>query len=212
MEGQTQALTAVMITSVTVGAVATAYIWGAPLLDKRQGAAEVQQLQGDIIELRNSVVSVADGSGVSSQVKLEIPDGSVTVDEKNDFIQVETDAPTSPYPSGQWLLVKGDTLQNLSIGSGMYGLKGQDLPGVVAVKSSSAGDSFNLVYRIEFRNMKTSTPSGERLEKIDLEAAGRKQSTGTTVVQLTNTGEVDDTVNLNKTLPRTRTVVEVDFQ
>lgn len=215
MKGQTQALTGVMITAVTVGAVATAYIWGTPLLEKRQGKAEIDQVEADVLNLRDEIVSVSrSGSGTSSSVKLGVSDGRVEVNEKKDFIEVYASGPTTAYAPESWNLIKGSSLQNLTIGSGSYGLKDQELPATVAVKTApGAGDSV-LTYRIETRNLKTETPSGSNLEKIDLVATGRKRSSGETTLQISNVGQEQDTVKTEngEELERQKTLVEVDIQ
>ena len=53
MKGQTQAVTAVMITGVVIGAVASAYVWGVPLVEKRQSQADLQQIESKAVSLRD---------------------------------------------------------------------------------------------------------------------------------------------------------------
>lgn len=216
MRGQTQALTAVLITTVTVGTVATAYVWGTPLLEKRQSQAQLDRLERDILEMRNEIVSTAEsGKETTSKVKLQLSSGSrLEVNPKKDYIEITTDAPQSPYPAGSWTLIKGKSLQNLTIGTGSYASKSTDLPAVVAVRAASGAGSAVVTYRVETRNLYAETPSGARLEKIDLTSVGRKTATGDITLLLTNTGESRDTIEVStgETLDRKKTTVSVDIQ
>lgn len=212
MKGQTQALTTILITTVTIGAIASAYVWGTPLLEKRQDKAEIDQLERSVFDLNDEVMSVSSGgSGKSTSVTLDISNGEITVNDDKDYIQITTDAQDSPYPE-VWSLVRGETRQNLSIGSGSYALYGSDKPVVLAAKDSgSSGSLTQITYRIETRNMKRGDTN---LNKIDLKSVGRTKSNGETTLVLTNRGtETDNNVNVDgRPMTRTRTIVEVDLQ
>lgn len=215
MKGQTQALTAVLITTVTVGTVATAYVWGTPLLEKRQSKAQLEELERGVVDLRGEIVSVArSGSSTTSEVTLGLKSGRLEVNAEEDYIDITKQASAPPYPAGSWTLLKGESLQNLTMGTGSYAAKSSDLPGVVAVKSASGAGSTVVTYRVEFRNLYADTPSGARLEKIDLTSVGRKTATGETTLLITNEGDVRDSVKVatGETLPRKSTQVSVDIQ
>ncbi|MFB6213597.1 MAG: hypothetical protein ABEJ07_03490 [Candidatus Nanohaloarchaea archaeon] len=214
MKGQTQALTAVLITAVTIGTVATAYVWGTPLLEKRQSKAQLDSLENDILNLRDEIVSVSrGGQGTTSEIQLQM-DGRLEVFPGKDYIEVNTQAQAPPYPAGTWTLIKGKNRQNLTIGTGSYGVLGSDLPGVVAVRAASGPGSSSITYRIEFRNLYADTPSGARLRKIDLTSVGRKTATGDTTLLISNEGAVTDRVEVGtgENLERTRRQVSVDIQ
>ncbi|MFB6291916.1 MAG: hypothetical protein ABEI58_00820 [Candidatus Nanohaloarchaea archaeon] len=215
MKGQTQALTAVLITSVTIGAIATAYVWGTPLLEKRQSKAQLEKVERQVFDLHNSIISVArSGKGTTSKTTLEIENGRLRIDENLDYIQIFTNAESAPYPPGSWTLIKGKSLQNLSIGSGSYGLKSQDLPGVVAVKAAAGAGRSVVTYKVEFRNLYVTDPAGNSLSKIDIQTSGRQSATGETTLIISNEGVARDRVKVStgEKIPRTKTVVEIDIQ
>ncbi len=215
MKGQTQALTAVLITAVTVGAVATAYIWGMPLLEKRQSKAAFNDAERDIFDLHDSIISVSQsGSGTTSSVELSLEDGDLEVNPGEDYISITTEARDPPYPSGVWTLVKGKSLQNLTIGTGDYGVQGDDLPGVVAVRAASGAGTAVVTYRIEFRNLYVDTPTGARLKKIDLTSTGRTSGTGDITLLVSNEGTAEDqvTVSTGQEFNRRKTRVNIDIQ
>ncbi len=218
MKGQTQAVTAVLITGVIVGAVASAYVWGVPLVDKRQGQAEIRSLESSIIEMEQSIVSVSrSGQGSSGESSISLDNGDVNVNSSGNYIEVTAFSEGAPYPVGTWRLLRGQSLQGLSFGAGDYGIQGENAPGVVAVKRESASSSA-VTYRIEFRNLRTTTPSGPELRLIDIQSRGASQASGDVTVQFSNEGERYDagsrayTLSSGGTIDRRRTVVGIDLR
>lgn len=214
MKGQTQAVTAVMLTGVIVGAVGTVYVWGTPILEKRQSQTQVGQVEQGAVDLHQEITNVADsGSGVTSTVSLDIT-GQIRINEANDYIQLTTQADESPYPGWTWTLISGQSIQNTSIGAGDYAIRGTNQPGIIAVQSSGGEGSSEISYRVEFRNL-YSSEAETPLSKIDLQAADDTRAAGETDVVLTNRGtEIDRDMELStgETMDRRRTVVEVSFE
>lgn len=220
MKGQTPAVTAVLITSVIVGSVATTYVWGTPLLEKRQGQADLQNTESDIVQLHSKILQVSN-SGSGTTERIEFNSGSETelqVNPQEDYIEITTPSKSSPYPSDTWTLIKGKSFQNLSFGTGDYGVKANDIPGVVAVRPSGTSEDMILRYRIEFRNILADTPTGQRLQKLDLVSKGQTTSTDQTTLLISNDGTEIDSGNQRvelsngEKLERTRTLVEVDIR
>lgn len=209
MKAQTQALTTVLITTVTVAAIAAGYAWGTPLLEKRQSQASLDNVERGTLNLYSAMQSVAQsGKGSARTVTLDTDDGSVELDEKLDYIEVNTVSESSPYPKDVWKLLRGSSMQNLSIGAGSYALKDDSL-GVVGV-TTSPGRQKSIRYRVEFRNRLVQ----DRIERVDLEAVGSPEASGETDIVIRNTGlSVDnDYIAADEPYPRYRTVLEVDFQ
>jgi hypothetical protein len=220
VKGQTPAVTAVLITTVIVGSVATAYVWGTPLLEKRQGQADLQNVENDVLQLHNKIIQVSE-SGSGTTERIEFNSGSETdlrVNPEEDYISVTSEAQQSPYPQDSWTLIKGKSLQNLSFGTGDYGIKTENLPGVVAVRPSGSGDNTVLRYQIEFRNLLADTPTGQRLQKIDIKTRGQTKVVDTATLLISNQGTEIDSGNQRlelssgEKLERTRTLVEVDIR
>lgn len=216
MKGQTQALTAVLITTVTVGTVATAYVWGTPLLEKRQSKAQLDQMERDIMDLREEIVSVSQGgTGTTAELTLSVPDsGRIEIRPEKDYIDITAQTSAPPYPAGTWTLLKGSSLQNLTIGTGSYASKSSDLPAVVAVRAASGAGATVVTYRVETRNLYSDTPTGPQLEKVDLTSVGRTTATGETTLLLSNEGTDRESIEVatGETLPRKTTEVSVDIQ
>ena len=221
MKGQTPAITAVLITTVIVGSVATAYVWGTPLLEKRQGQADIQQVENNAVNIHNKIIAVSEGgSGTTERVEFNSDsDSELRINTDKDFIEITTEGQQSSYAPDSWNFIQGKSLQNLTFGDGDYGTESDDLPGVLAVRPSTTGASGSFLrYRIEFRNILADTPTGQRLQKIDLTSAGQKRAVKDATLLISNQGTELDTGNQRvelsngEKIERTRTVVEVDIR
>jgi hypothetical protein len=217
MKGQTQAVTTVLITGVILASVVSAYVWGVPLIEKREGQAEVQSLESSMMRVEETIDSVAEsGQGTSRDVELDLDRGNIKVNSTENFIQISTTASGASYPQNGWKLLRGENRQGLSIGSGIYGSQGEDSAGVVAAKS--ADNAVSIGYRIEFRNMRVSTPSGSELRQIDLQASGPKRAEGDATLRFMNEGVEQDEgaqgveLSSGDKIDRSRTVVSVDLR
>lgn len=215
MKGQTQAITAVMLTSVVVGSIGTVYLWGTPMLEKRQAQEEVSETESDVKELYNQIVETSrQGSGASTSV--EIKADRISLNAEKDYIQVKKELDQAAEQGISWNLLKGSSFQNITLGAGDYGIAGQDLPGVVAYRAVAGEDSSEITYRIEFRNL-CSESTGE-LQKIDLEAEGSERAAGTTSIRVYNRGtETDNGIVLpggacEGQTSRTRNLVGIELE
>lgn len=203
-----------MLTGVIVGAVGTVYVWGTPILEKRQSQSQVAEVEQGAFDLYNEITSVSDsGSGVTSTVTLDM-NGQIRINEQNDYIQLDTQADQSPYPGWTWTLISGQSIQNTTLGAGDYAVRGTNQPGVIAVQSSGGEGSSEISYRVEFRNL-YSSDAETPLSKIDLVAADDQRAAGDTEIVLSNKGtEIDRDMGIStgEVMDRRRTVIEVSFE
>jgi len=216
MKGQTQAVTAVLISGILVAGIASVYVWGVPIVEKRQGQAQTEAVENSAIGIRDAIRSSAnDGEGSTSTESLSLENGEVEVVEDENYIEITTYG-TSSYPVGSWQLISGSGRQGLSIGQGLYGIRGQDTSGVVAARRLSESSS-GIRYRVEFRNMRTDTPSGPQLRLIDLESSGSTKSGGDVELSFSNDGVREDFgddaySDGESSFDRIRTIIKVDLR
>ncbi|MFB6180327.1 MAG: hypothetical protein ABEJ93_00455 [Candidatus Nanohalobium sp.] len=214
MKGQTQAVTAVLITGIVMTGIGGVYMWGVPALNKREMKQDISSTESKVHELYSAIVTTAQkGKGASSQVTIDAE--RVFLNDTENYIQVEKQIGVSSGQGYTWLLIEGSSFQGISIGGNDYGLKGEDQPGVIAFRSVSGPDSSELIYRIEFRDL-CSRSTGE-LSRIDLEADGKERAAGETTIRVENTGKViDDHVKTSGACggltQRVNTQVQVQFQ
>jgi len=218
-KGQVQAVTVVLLTGLTIGVASVVYVWGQPILDKRDSEVQLDSVEQKILDLRQEIIRVSEGGeGAASEISMDFEEDDyevrmIQVNESNDYIDIIVDADESPYPDGRWTMLKGDTMQNLSITSGDYAIKGEDLGSVLMVRPQSS----IIRYRIEFRNLYSQT-SGTSLEKVDLQNVGGGISSGETDIYVRNSGSQLDsgqdglTISTGQTLDRRRTQIEVDLR
>lgn len=214
MKAQTQALSAVLITTVTIGTIASAYVWGSPLLEKRQGQAETDSVERGVTNLKQTIDSVArGGEGSSESISIAAPNGDIEIDSSTDSIDITTTSDDPRYPQS-WVLIDGTNMQNLTIGTGSYGIVGEDQPGVIAAKTLGSGENSRITYRIEYRNMYTDEFDNIQMEKIDLDVRGRESVTEEAEIQITNEGRSQDTVVIDtgQEIQRTKTDIVLDIQ
>jgi hypothetical protein len=224
MKGQAQAVTAVMITGVVVGSIATAYSWGVPLLEKQQSQANIDRTEQNIIGLYEQIVEVSE-SGEGTTARYNLGEGvsaesmRISVAPEKNYIDVRIEGQNPPYPMDTWTLIRGSSSQNLSIGTGAYGIEGTNIPGAVAVRPVGRPDGSLITYRVEFRNLRAETPTGQQLSKINLSAADSTEAgESTSTIFLSNEGTSWErgsqavTLPSGEKIPRQNTEISVGFR
>jgi hypothetical protein len=219
-KGQVQAITVVLLTGITIGVASIVYVWGQPILNKRESQAQLDSVERKVLDLRQEIIRVSEaGEGAASEVQMNLEDTDyeiriIKLNQSSDFIDVIVEADSTPYPNGKWTMLKGDNMQNISIASGDYALKGEDKGSVLMVKPQSS----IVRYRIEFRNLYSQDSTGSPLEKTDIQSSGGSVSSGEAEVYIRNAGTIVDTgregleISSGQTLNRKRTVVNVDLR
>lgn len=223
MKGQAQAVTAVLITTVVVGGIATSYVWGVPLLEKQQSQAQIDRAQENVEGLYSQVVDVSEsGEGTTSRYDLaqgiSSEDMQISINESGNYIDVRITAQNSPYPMDTWTLLEGTNTQNVTSGSGAYGRQSSNNPGVVLVRPVGGPDSTVLTYRVEFRNLLTTTSTGQKLSRINIKAEEGTRSAERTTLFISNQGRNwergNEAVELpsNELVPRENTEIVIGFR
>ncbi|MFB6242171.1 MAG: hypothetical protein ABEJ36_05230 [Candidatus Nanosalina sp.] len=217
-KGQVQAVTVILLTGLTIGVASMVYVWGEPILNKREASVNLNSIERKVLTLRSELVRVSRSQGASSTVNMDIQDSQysikmIKVNESSEFIDIVVEARRSPYPEGRWTLLKGQTLQNLSIASGDYAIAGQDKKSVLMVYPGASV----IRYRIEFRNMFSETRQPP-LSIVDLNSTGGSLATGNAEIYMEKVRTVVEkgseglTLSSGQTLNRERTVIQIQFR
>lgn len=214
MKAQTQALTAVMVTGITMGAVATAYVWGTPVLEKRQSRLDLNNVEKEVMDVRDEILRVGQsGQGTTGKLEINPKNGEIVVNPSENYIEVVTRSSSSPYPENRWTLLKGKATQGLSIDSGdrKYGDSGVHTPVTVAVKPSSGAENKVLKYRIEARNMFSRDFQRGTVERINITSGRKNRAKGSTTLLVSNRGTESDRIELSSGEPikRENTNIEI---
>lgn len=165
MKAQTQAVSFVLVTGITLGAITSAYVWGVPLLEKTQSHEQINTAENDLIRLLNSLDSMASGGvGGSTSVELRLGDGDIQLDE--DGFTVDLSTPTgSPYPEDQFILLYGDSFVGTSMGGDPAETGDLSRHNQVVLGASGEGESTN--YRLETRDLYD--PNRDLTQSIEFE-------------------------------------------
>jgi len=210
MKAQTQALTTVLITTVIVGAASSTYLWGAPKFEKSRSNAQISSMEASATDIYEATKSVSEsGPGTTRTVELSISQGQVEVNGDEDFIQIEHPSDVSAYTTN-WQLLRGGSLRNATVGKGTDYATGSE-PGIVGVRSTDDTAPTDLLYRIDFRNVRDE----DRLERIDLNTIGGQRANGEVSLTLTNRGTETVTgyeISTGETFEQERTKIEVDLK
>lgn len=217
-KGQIGAITVVLLTGITVGVASVVYVWGEPLLDKRETGNQLDNVESLVLDVRDEIQRIdRAGEGATGEIPLNVESEDysinlVRLNESNDYIDIVVEGGEFPYPEGSWTLLEGQNMRNLSISGGDYVLKGEDEGGVVLVRTESQ----IATYRIEFRNLYSETDEVP-LEKIDLVQRG-SGVTGSGSIYLSNQGSVVNrgsdglTVSTGQTFDRELTKIQVEMR
>lgn len=219
-KGQIGAITVVLLTGITIGVASVVYVWGEPILNKRDSATSMDSVERKVLDLQNELKRVSEaGQGSSSKIQMNIENDDyniqlIQLNESSDYIDIVVEADETQYPKGKWTMLKGGgNFQNLSITDGDYAIQGEDKGSVLLVKPQTSV----VVYRIEFRNLYSQDGSGPALRKVDLQSSGSSVASGGSEIYIRNAGEEIDrasdglTISTGQTLNRKRIKLKVDL-
>ncbi len=197
MKGQSEVITFVMLGGVVISLVGAAYMWGAPLTEKRSSMAEAESVRAFFEVLNKKITDMSQTCTGSCIESVDIvPKGIFTVfdnaqyykdlgpdmaNEFNNSVVLNVSAARSIYALDRWI--------GLNTGNaGGYANFG-DKEGVLMIKMiKSPAGNYESVYKLWFREV-DSTKKGFR---IDLETGSVKSAT---------TGKIVITYNNRYTVP-----------
>lgn len=210
MNSKTKILAAIggfaFITAVAIYFLAP-ILWAQSLLSQDNLDLSVQVAESDALNLYQNIVSTSNsGSGAESTIELE-NSYKTKLNQDGNYLELSLNSSSSPYPNGRWTLLSGVSRQGLSFGSGSYAVKSKHKTGVLAVKSEKISNKYHITYRIEFRDMSSTGPSGARLEKIELSG---KEDLGSTI-EISNQGTSTERVSIrSEELPRIKKKINLE--
>ncbi|MFH1977946.1 MAG: hypothetical protein ABIJ92_01320 [Candidatus Aenigmatarchaeota archaeon] len=91
--GQNQVISIVLITGIIISLVTAAYLWGAPLIEKRSTVTDVEIAKTFMRSLNDKIIDVANAG--TGSVTMEIPNGYIKVspydgsDEDNNSVELQ---------------------------------------------------------------------------------------------------------------------------
>lgn len=203
IKGISTVISAALIIAIALGLTSTAYIWGSPLIQKRQEASVTEKVfnqfsQTNQNSLPKIIEDVANNRGVRS-FTVGV-DGIWILNENDNSIEFGFTSKTSNIAAG--------TLNPISLTSGVQctelappnspspptGTLGHDSSSVVCVTAVQQDDIFTIKYKIWFReiydNPLSPTASGFKIDLVQ-DSMGLATSTGN-VVKITFDGNIQE--------------------
>lgn len=161
-KGQTQLVTAILLTGILIALVTIAYFWGIPLIEKQKDSVRVDNMESLFLELDDKIQSVAKNGGKENIEGYEVM-GTMRFlgDGINDNITASFETSGGIIATGTDIYLAGSGAENPPVGSE---------PGVVKVYAEKAGKKYDINMKLYYRNLTTA----EDIYKIDLEAVGRR--------------------------------------
>jgi hypothetical protein len=212
--GQVQAVSAVLITSVVIGAIGTVYVWGVPMLNKQQSQSDVSSFESNVDDLYEGIVSVAESSPGSTD-EIQIEADQIFVNTSANYVDVNKDFEDPVGIPPFFNRYRGESIMNTTRGAGSSAIMGEDNPGVIFNRADEATGT-SATYRIDFRNL--CSPGGEEMSLIDLRVDGGSRSVDTSSVTVSNEGtQTDDNILLGMpecegNYERKRTIVNLEVE
>jgi hypothetical protein len=180
LKAQADIISAVIIITIAIGLVYTAYSWGLPLIQKKQDAALAERVfnyfnQKNENSLPNKIEYIAKNRGEET-FTLDA-NGIWIINQDEDSISFTFFSRASNIAVGDWIsLTTGVKCSSTGIepSTGIVG----DKPSVVCARADLLQDGYNITYKVWFRQLNET--GGERGYKINLlkHPGGPSSSTG----------------------------------
>lgn len=192
-KGVSTVIAAAMIVTIAIGLTSTAYIWGAPLIQKRQEASITEKVYSQFLQANQNslpriIEDVANNRGVRSFTVsadgiwvLNPTENSIefTFASKTANVATGTQTPISLTPGVQ---CTGTSPLPPNSPSPSTGTLGPDSSSVVCVSATSQANFFAIKYKVWFRELQDNPFNPTQGFKIALEQdAGLLTSSGKTV-------------------------------
>ncbi len=198
-KAQVDIVSAVLIVTIALGLASSAYIWGIPLIQKRQDTALSERVdtyfsQDNVNSLPNIIEAIANNGG-EKNFKIDAK-GVWVLDQDKNYIQfsfvtkASKFAMDTQYPIS---LTPGVACTEPSISNGTLGL---DKSSVVCVQANRMGDKINVTYRVWFRilyeNPFAEIPKGYKISLVKNPSGLTSSATETIRISFYNTATETD--------------------
>ena len=191
-KGISTVVSAALIVAIALGLTSTAYIWGTPLIQKRQEASTTEKIysqfsQSNQNSLGKMIEDVANNRGIRSFTigtggawALNPTENSIefTFTSRTSNIATNTQSPVSLTPGVQ---CAGTSPPNSP--SPSTGILGQDSSSVVCVTATAQADLFTIKYKIWFRELNDNpfSPTQRFAIQLEQDPTGLTTSSGNAV-------------------------------
>lgn len=151
LKSQAEVISLVMITGIIIGLVGTAYLWGAPLIEKRTTAIDVELAKSFINKLDSTITDIANrGSGEQT---INIPIGVLTV-IPNDTVDPDNNSVILDIIVGEQMLFP-NTIVYLGATRDEVGIYGEAEPNIVTLSGGEVNNNLKVFLKSHYRELDT---------------------------------------------------------
>lgn len=159
--GQSQIVTAVLLTGILIVLVAAAYFWGLPLIQKQRDTVVLNNMERFMSDLDQKIKRVAESGGRERIDNIEIPGELRLIDNGyNDEVRVTFTTTGQIIATGAEIFLTGDNRTVVPITA---------QAGVISAFSEEQDGSFSVELALRYRE----TVAGESSNLINLKTSGR---------------------------------------
>lgn len=189
-KGQSQIVSAVLITGILTMAVAVAYLWGVPLLQKSRDRSMIESTVSNLKEL-NSMIEKSADRDVKNNLKFPLNDGTMKLNTSGNTITYQVYTKNAYVNTKNWTVINGESaigVEEITNRSGA-GRLGRDNYGVFIARAEKLGNEYLTTFKLVYRELIES--GSDRGYRIDLTKGRRgknETSGGTATIVVSNIG------------------------
>lgn len=177
MKGQSQLVTAVLLTGIMIVLVSGAYLWGIPLIEKQQDTVALNNMERLMNDMKDKIERVAVSGGRERIENVDVPGELRLVDAgNNDEVVVTLSTRGQVIATGAEIFLSGDNRTVVPITADA---------GVIKAFSEEQDGEFSIRMSLNFREV----VAGETSSLINLKTGGRNLvGAGTHDITITHEG------------------------
>jgi len=187
-KAQTDIVSAVLIVAIALALVSSAYMWGIPLIEKRQDTALAERVdssfnQENINSLPNTIEAIANSGG---EKEFYIgANGLWMLNEAGNYIQFTFITKASKFATDTSYPISLTPGVDCTSASAPNGTLGLDKASIICVNATRMGDKIQVTYRVWFRKLYedpfATNPKGYEISLVK-DLSGLLSSTEKTIV------------------------------
>ncbi len=188
-KGQQQAVSAVLITGILIGVVASVYYWGVPIIQKSQDRYTLEKSEEFMAKLNERITEIANNGG-RDRVTINVP-GILSINDGKLSFVIETQG--TIYSGDAWI-----SLTRSGCDPDVKGIWGTDSPQILCVRSDKAGEAkYITTHMLTYRELQKAVKS----YKIELAGSSTGGEGHSVVIEKTGVTEegslIKNVVNIN---------------
>ncbi|MFB6088832.1 MAG: hypothetical protein ABEK36_03585 [Candidatus Aenigmatarchaeota archaeon] len=150
MKGQTQIMSAVLLTGIMIGLISVAYIWGGPMIQKQKDVVKLDDMESFMRNLDKEIRNVAKNGGTTN-LNVNLP-GSLKIIEDSPLGNGTVDRIVLKFETKGSVIQPGTEIVLFGNDNSTVSTMGSE-PSVLTEKSTKMGDKYHITLELYFREL-----------------------------------------------------------